>query len=59
MYIAVSITPDSYWVVVSKPSTKELAEAQRGCQLDNERFEVKTLQEVLDHKKVLGHEYIN
>lgn len=53
MYIAVAITHDDYWVLVSKPCTKEEAEKFRGCQLPNETFDVKTQDEVNNHKKVV------
>lgn len=53
MYIAVGITHDDYWVLVSKPCTKEEAEKFRGCQLPNETFDIKTQEEVNNHKKVV------
>lgn len=53
MYIAVAITHDDYWVCVSQPTTKEKAELFRGCQLPNETFDVKTEEEVNNHKKVV------
>lgn len=53
MYIAVAITHDDYWVLVSTPCTKDEAEKFRGCQLPNETFEIKTTEQVNNHKKVV------
>lgn len=53
MYIAVAITHDDYWVLLSLPCTKNDAEKFRGCQLSNETFEIKTQEEVNNHKKVV------
>ena len=53
MYIAVAITHDDYWVLLSLPCSQDDAEKFRGCQLPNETFEVKTTEQVKNHKKVV------
>lgn len=52
-YLATAITKDNYWVLLSKPCTKDEAEMFRGCEMRGEKFEVKTEEEVNNHKKVL------
>lgn len=52
-YIATAITKDDYWVLLSKPCTKEEAEMFEGCEMVGEKFEIKTKEEVNNHKKVL------
>lgn len=49
---AVAINKD-YWVLVSTPCTKEHAEKFRGCQMKNETFEIKTVEEVNNYKFVI------
>ena len=59
-YIATAITKDNYWVLLSKPCTKDEAEMFRGCEMRGEKFEVKTEDEVSNHKKVLRQDiYFN
>lgn len=49
---AVAINKD-YWILVSTPCTKEHAEKFRGCQMKNETFVVKTVEEVNNHRFVI------
>ena len=53
-HVATAITKDDYWVLLSKPCTKEEAEMFEGCEMVGERFEIKTEEEVNNHKKVLS-----
>jgi hypothetical protein len=57
-YVAVGETKDGYWVVVSKPTTKEVAESHLDSLPESETGKVVTLAEALAHKKVLGIEYL-
>ena len=52
-HLATAITKDDYWVLLSKPCTKEEAEMFEGCEMVGEKFEIKTEEEVNNHKKVL------
>ena len=52
-YIATAITKDDYWVLLSKPCTKEEVKMFEGCEMVGEKFEIKTEEEVNKHKKVL------
>jgi len=49
---AIAIKGD-YWVLLSKPCTKQEAEMFRGSEMKDEIFAVKTEKEVDNHKKVL------
>lgn len=51
-HIAVAIK-DNYWVLLSKPTTKEQAEVFRGCEMQGEIFAIKTETEVNNYKSVL------
>lgn len=51
-YLAVAIK-DNYWVLLSKPTTKEQAEMFRGCEMIGETFDIKTETEVNNYKNVL------
>jgi hypothetical protein len=42
-----------YWVLLSKPCTKQEAEKFRGCEMRGEKFEIKTQEQVINHKFVL------
>jgi hypothetical protein len=42
-----------YWVLLSKPCTKQEAEQFRGCEMRGEKFEIKTEEQVNNHKFVL------
>ncbi len=53
MYIAVGITKEDIWVCLSIPCSYDKAMEFKGCQLANETFDVKTVEEVNNHKKVL------
>jgi hypothetical protein len=52
MHVAVAIK-DNYWVLLSKPCTLEQAEQFRGCEMRGEKFEIKTEEQVNNHKFVL------
>lgn len=52
MYQAIAINKE-YWVVLSKPCTKEQAEQFNGCEMIGETFAVKTVEKVNNYKNVL------
>lgn len=58
-YVAIGISPTNLWVILSKPCSKENAELFKGSELPTETFAVVTVQQVKEHNKVLGIEYIN
>lgn len=57
-FVAVCITKNNWWVVVSIPCSKEEAEKLDGCEMEGETFRVVTLEEANSHDKVLGREYL-
>lgn len=63
-YVAVSETKDGYWVVISRPTTKESAEEMADSLREdnrkvlNEETKVVTLEEAKAHKKIIGKEYL-
>lgn len=57
-YVAVHESKDGYWTIASKPTTKENAEAMLGGTPKGELGKVVTLEEALNHKKVIGEEYL-
>ena len=52
-HIAVAIK-DDWWVLLSKPTTKEQAEMFRGSEMRGEIFAIKTETEVNNYKNVLN-----
>ena len=52
-YIATAVTKDNYWILLSQPCSILEAEMFRDCEMAGEKFEVKTVEEVNNHKKVL------
>lgn len=52
-YIAVAITKDDYWVCLSQPCEFFEAEKFKGCEMRGEKFEVKTVDEIKNHNKLL------
>lgn len=57
-YVAVHESKDGYWTIASKPTTKENAEGMLGGTPRGELGKVVTLEEALNHKKVIGEEYL-
>ena len=57
-YVAVSIK-DNVWTVLSTPTEKDIAEEFVDCKKKDEEFAVKTIQEVRDHIRVVGIEYLD
>lgn len=57
-YVAIHENKDGYWTIASKPTTKENAEAMLGGTPKGEIGKVVTLEEALNHKKVIGEEYL-
>src|ERR1035437_801540 len=59
-YVAISETKDGYWVIMSKPSTKEDAQSQIDLGVPRgEIGKVVTLEEAIEHKKNISKEDIN
>ena len=59
-YVAVSETKDGYWVIISKPTTKEIAQSYVDQPtVRGEKTKLVTLEEAKAHKKVLGREYLS
>ncbi len=58
LYVAISETEGGYWVILSKPTTKEIAEQHKTSALEGEVGKVVTLEEAKAHKKVVGDEYL-
>jgi hypothetical protein len=57
-YVAVGIK-DDIWTVLSTPTEKDEAEKFVDCKKEDEEFAVKTIQEVRDHIRVAGREYLD
>ena len=57
-YVAVHVSKDGYWTIASKPTYKGMAVLFKGSEPKNETFKVVTLEEALNHKKVVGREYL-
>jgi hypothetical protein len=57
-YVAVS-EKDGYWIIVSKPTTKEDAKQMLDGISRGESGKVVTLEEAKAHKKVIGREYLS
>lgn len=60
-YVAVTETKDDYWVIVSRPTSKKMAEemAKIVTTKKDEKNKVVTLAQAKAHKKVLGKEYLD
>ena len=60
-YVAVTETKDDYWVIVSRPTSKKMAEemAKIVTTQKDEKNKVVTLAQAKAHKKVLGKEYLD
>ena len=60
-YVAVTETKDDYWVIVSRPTSKRMAEemAKIVTTQKDEKNKVVTLAQAKAHKKVLGKEYLD
>jgi hypothetical protein len=57
-YVAVHVSKDGYWTIASRPTYKGMAVLFKGSEPKNETFKVVTLEEALNHKKVVGKEYL-
>ena len=57
-YVAVGIK-DDVWTVLSTPTEKDIAEEFVDCKKKDEEFAVKTTQEVRNHIRVVGIEYLD
>lgn len=60
-YVAVTETEDDYWIIVSKPTSKKMAQqmADLVTTKKGEKNKVVTVEQAKSHKKVLGREYLS